>query len=76
MENHEGSNTQGLGTLTPEAFAMMGTPHLAYIGPVETEAGLGFGIHAANGSLLAVVKTRELAFATARQNDLEPVSVH
>jgi hypothetical protein len=76
VQNNDQSSSAAPGNLSPEAFAMMGAPHLAYVGPVETEAGRGFGIHAANGSLLAVVRSRELAFATARQNELEPVSVH
>ncbi len=76
MQRHEDSRQNLTNTLTPEAFAMMGTPRLAYIGPVSTEQGEGFGIHAANGNLLGVVASRELAFAAARQHELEPVSVH
>jgi hypothetical protein len=75
MRSHEDNRQTLANTLTPEAFAMMGTPQLAYIGPVSTEQGKGFGIHAANGNLLAVVASRELAFAAARQHELEPVSV-
>jgi len=74
--NHQDSASFNPRTMSAEAFAMMGAPHLAYIAPVDTEWGQGFGIHAANGNLLAVLKDREIAFAAARQNDLEPVSVH
>ena len=59
-----------------EAFALLGAPSLAFIGPVETDGGRAFGIHAANGKLLAVMPSRDLAFAAARRNDLEPVDVH
>lgn len=62
--------------LTPEAFAMLGAPELAYVRPVDTPTGEGFGIFAANGTQIGVAPARDLAFAAARQNDLEPVSVH
>jgi hypothetical protein len=73
--NHDHA-TQMARALTPEAFAMLGAPQLAYVAPIATEQGHGFAIHAANGNLLAVLRSRELAFATAKQNDLEAVSVH
>lgn len=76
MENTDKTLKQADASMSPEAFANMGAPHLAYVAPVKTERGLAFGIHAANGSLLGVVESRELAFVAARQNDLEPVNVH
>lgn len=75
-DNHQNHAAEIARALTPEAFAMLGAPQLAYVAPVATEQGHGFGLHAANGNLLAVLRSRELAFATARQNDLEAVSVH
>ena len=76
MVNHEATAREVLAHMTPEDFANMGAPHLAYVAPMTTEHGPVFGIHAANGNLLGVVKSRDVAFAAARQNDLEPVSVH
>ena len=35
-----------------------------------------FALHLADGRRVAVMDDRELAFAAARQHDLEPVSVH
>ena len=35
-----------------------------------------YAIHDENGERLALVKDRALAFAVARTNDFEPVSVH
>ena len=35
-----------------------------------------FALHMADGRRVAVMDDRELAFAAARQHDLEPVSVH
>jgi hypothetical protein len=76
MVNHEETVREALAHMTPEDFANMGAPHLAYVAPMTTDNGPAYGIHAANGNLLGVLKSRELAFAAARQNDLEPVSVH
>ena len=35
-----------------------------------------YGIHAANGAILALVPDRAQAFVVARRNALSPVSVH
>jgi hypothetical protein len=35
-----------------------------------------FAVHRGNGERLALVASKGLAFALARQNDLAPVSVH
>ena len=35
-----------------------------------------FALHMADGRRVAVMDDREVAFAAARQHDLEPVSVH
>lgn len=76
--------------LSPEAFAAMGGPNLVYIrdilaGDLARELGSEinlpadrrlYAVHAANGQRMAVVDNRDVAFAGARQHDLEPVSVH
>lgn len=35
-----------------------------------------YAVHGIDGSRLALVRDRNLAFALARQNDMAPVSVH
>ncbi|MEP2531765.1 DUF1150 family protein [Shimia sp.] len=35
-----------------------------------------YAVHSADGERLALVKERNLAFALARQNDYDPVTVH
>ncbi|MCA0919566.1 DUF1150 family protein [Pseudooceanicola nanhaiensis] len=35
-----------------------------------------YAVHSEDGERLALVKDRELAFILARQNDMEPVTVH
>ncbi len=68
--------------IPPQAFALLGAPTLAYIRPVSVpspegnESDSGWGIFAANGQQIGLTETRDLAFAIARQNDLEPVDAH
>jgi hypothetical protein len=62
--------------LSPKDFAVFGVDHVAYVKPVEVEGAPSFAIHAADGTQLAVLPARDIAFATIRQHDLEPVSVH
>jgi hypothetical protein len=77
-------------TLTVEALAALGSPKLVYVREVlagelsQTVEGLSglprdmklYAVHAADGTPMAIVDNRETAFAGARQNDFEPVSVH
>lgn len=49
---------------------------VAYIKPVAQGKGTGFALVAADGTQLAIFPSREAAYFTARQHDLEPVSVH
>jgi hypothetical protein len=62
--------------MTPETFANLGAPDLAYIRPAQTEQGMGWGIYTASGTMLGWAPERDLAFAAALQNDLMAVSVH
>ncbi len=57
-------------------FAALAVENLAYVKRVEDATGVGHAIHAADGTELAIMGEREIAFAAIRQNGLEPVSVH
>ena len=48
----------------------------AYIREVSVDGAVVYGIHASDGRLLGVAPDREIAFAAARQHQLEPLSVH
>lgn len=77
-------------TWSVEALAALGGPKLVYVrevlagdlsGRVEGLDGIPantklYAVHAADGTPMAVVDNREMAFAGARQHDFEPVSVH
>ena len=66
----------GATPMTSQAFLALGSMHVAYIKPVTVDGAPAYAIHAADGKELAVFNQRELAFVAARQNDLEPLSVH
>ncbi len=55
-------------------LAQWGSGFIAYVKPGEGEGA--YAIHGADGRPLGVAIGREVAFAAARQNGLEPVSVH
>ncbi|MEQ8348140.1 MAG: DUF1150 family protein [Sneathiellaceae bacterium] len=80
MDHDNRGNTGGTARpdsqFTPEAFAMLGAPDLAYVRPVATQMGPAFGIFAANGQNVGIADSAEQAFAAARQHDLAPVYVH
>ena len=67
---------QDLRHLTPGALAVLGLPYVAYIKPVTVNGVTAFAVHTADGDQIAVLADRDIAFAAARQHDLEPVSVH
>ncbi|HJT06362.1 MAG TPA: DUF1150 family protein [Stellaceae bacterium] len=67
---------QKLRQISAQEFALLGMQDVAYIRRVVVNDEAGFAIHAADGTEVAVLPSRDLAFATVRQHDLEPVSVH
>jgi hypothetical protein len=63
-------------TLEELMMAMVGVETMAYIKPVSDGNDAGFAVFAADGTQLAVFSTEEGAYFTARQNNLDPVSIH
>jgi len=70
------NTTEYLKSMSPEAFAALGAGDMAYIKAIVVRGKAGFAIHAADGSQMAILDEREVAFAAARQHDMEPLSVH
>jgi hypothetical protein len=62
--------------ISPQEFATLGMQAVAYIKRVSVNDTVAFAIHAADGTQLALLPDRDTAFATVRQNDIEPMSVH
>ncbi|HEX6839892.1 MAG TPA: DUF1150 family protein [Stellaceae bacterium] len=67
---------QKLRQISAQEFALLGMQDVAYVRRVIVNDEAGFAIHAADGTEVAILPSRDLAFATLRQHDLEPVSVH
>ena len=63
-------------SLSPRAFKAFGIEEIAYVKPIVESTGLSYAIHAADGTRLAVVEDRLVAFAMIRRHDLEPASLH
>lgn len=70
------NQVEKLRQITPKEFALLGMQDIAYIRRVVDEGAVGFAIHAADGTQVAMLPDRATAFATVRQHDLEPLSVH
>lgn len=62
--------------ITAQDFLALGVNDLAYVKPVVVEDAPAFGVFAADGTQIAVMPSREVAFSAVRQHNLEPVSVH
>jgi hypothetical protein len=63
-------------TLSSQDLGSYGMETLAYIKTVTVDGKVFHSVHAADGTPLTVIAERDIAFATVRQHDLEPASVH
>jgi len=68
--------TEQMRQMTTTDLAMFGMQDIAYVKPVVVDGNAGYAIHAADGTQMALITDRDVAFAVVRQNELEPVSVH
>ena len=62
--------------MSTRELTLFGMQDLAYVKRVLVDDGAGYAVHAADGTQIAVLPDRDVAFATVRQHDLEPLSVH
>jgi hypothetical protein len=62
--------------MSARELALFGIQDMAYIRRIEVDGATAYAVLAADGTQVAVVAEREVAFALVRQHDLEPVSVH
>lgn len=62
--------------MSDQELAMLGVQDMAYVKSAVVDGAPTYAIHAADGTQMALVPDRDLAFAVVRQNDLQPVSVH
>ena len=62
--------------MSPSDLMALGLQDIAYVKPVHIEGEQAYAIYSADGQELGYAEGRDLAIATVRHNDLEPVSVH
>lgn len=60
----------------PARFAALGVEFLVYVRPVEDQGRAAYGIYGADGTQLAVMASRDIAFAASIQQDMKALSVH
>lgn len=65
-----------LKNLSPNDLLVLGLNDVAYLRPAIVEGKKAFAIHAADGSQLAFVESKDVGLAALQQHDLEPVSLH
>jgi hypothetical protein len=62
--------------LTADQLGALGVSHIAYVKPVTVNGSMGFAIHAADGTPMALAGNRETAMAAIVQHEMMPLSVH
>ena len=62
--------------MSSRELALFGMQDLAYVKAVLIDGATAFAVHAADGTQITVLPDRDIAVATVRQHDLEPLSVH
>ena len=65
-----------LKNLSRRDLLTFGLNTVAYLRPAIVDGQPVYAIHAADGSQLALVATREVGIAAMQQHDLEPVWLH
>ena len=67
---------EGRRQMSARELALFGMQDIAYVKHAVVNDAPGYTIHAADGTQIAAFADRDVAFATLRQHDLEPLSVH
>jgi len=62
--------------LTAEQLSALGRSQIAYVKPVVINGMMGFAIHAADGTPMAMANDRATAMAAIVQHEMMPLSVH
>ena len=70
------NTTVSLKNLTQNDLLVLGLNDVAYLKPATVDGKPVFAIHAADGSQLAYVETREVGLAAMHQHGVEPVTLH
>jgi hypothetical protein len=57
-------------------LAALGVQDVAFVKRITVNDEIAYAVHAADGTQMALMTNRDVAFAAIRQHGLEPVSVH
>lgn len=69
------SSSQVLSELSEMDFLILGREEIAYMRPTQIDGEEAIELHAADGTMISVLASEELAAAMARQQDLKPVAL-
>ncbi|HVH76001.1 MAG TPA: DUF1150 family protein [Stellaceae bacterium] len=70
------NRTEWLAEISQGEFARLGIEQIAYVKQVVVNDVVGYAVHAADGTQIALLPSRELAAATLMQHDIEALSLH
>ncbi len=70
------NDLQTIHQITPLGLKALGVDEIAYVKSVRVDGQELYAVYAADGSEMAVMKNRDVAFAAIKRNDMEPYSVH
>jgi len=62
--------------MTTDQLSALGMSYIAYVKPVVVDGEVGFAIHAADGTPMALADDRATAMAAIVQHEMMPLSVH
>jgi hypothetical protein len=62
--------------ISSKEFALLGMNDIAYVRRVVVNDEPSYAIHSADGTQVALLADLDVAIATIRQHDLEPLSLH
>ena len=62
--------------LSQQQLMQLGVSQIAYVKRVDTDGGVAFAIHAADGTPMAIAADQEVALAAIRQHEMLPALVH
>lgn len=62
--------------ISPDQLQKLGMPSVAYLKPALVNGTMGYAIHAADGTPMALAADRDLAIAAILENEMHPTWVH
>jgi len=65
-----------IASLSERELATLGVHHVAYVKRVLLDGASLYAVHAADGTQIALLPNRDIAYAIVRQHNMEPVNVH